>query len=175
MPKNPSRPKIKYKKVGRKPKPPNKTKEEIKANNLKRLEKRFNINPQKVATLLTKEKGLLNHTARLLKMSRQTLVRYIEKYPSCLEALLTAREAMGDVAEKKLYELIEAGDVRCLLYYLSTVHRSRGYGIRAEDPSANIGGGGPVMIETVNIIGIPSGTFLPKEVAQKDSMVIEHE
>jgi hypothetical protein len=174
MPKNPNRPKIKYKKVGRKPKPPNKTKEQKAATRLKKFERTFHVTPQKVITVLTREKGLLNQSAKELKMSRQTLVRYIEKYPACVDALLTARESMGDVAEKKLYELIEAGDVRCLLYYLSTVHRSRGYGIRAEDPSANFGNG-PVMIETVNIVGIPSGTYLPKEVAAKDSMVIDHE
>ena len=82
---------------------------------------------------------------------------------------------MGDKAERKLFEAIEAGDVRCILFYLSTVHRHRGYAHAAEDQSAaDSNGRGPVFVETVNIVGIPSGTFLPKEIAAKDNMVIEN-
>ena len=175
MPKKPTRPKIKYKKVGRKPKPPLMTEDEKAAARLKLTEKRFNLNPQKVVRELVKEHGLIARVCKNLKLTRPTLLLYIEKNPICVEALLTARENMGDVAEKKLYELIEAGDVRCILYYLSTVHRNRGYGLRQNEDPAALGHSGPVIIETVNIVGIPSGTFLPKEVAAKDSMVIEHE
>jgi hypothetical protein len=174
MPKNPDRPKIKYKRVGRKPPPPKKTPEEIAARAQAKLEARYHISPTVVCDAIVRERGLLRGVCRMLKMPRTTLVRYIDKHEVCMQALHVARDDMGDVAEKKLYELIEAGDVRCILYYLSTVHRSRGYGLRTdEDPTAN-NGRGAVFVETVNIVGVPSGTFLPKEIAAKDDMVIDN-
>jgi hypothetical protein len=173
-PRHPNRPKIKFKRVGRKPPPPPKTKEEIAAKQIAKLEQRHKINPSKVSLLLLKERGTITGVARLLKVPRATLLRYIEKHDECMEALTHAREAMGDKAESKLFELIDQGDVRCILYYLSTVHRHRGYGLRSDDDNSIGNGRGPVFVETVNVIGVPSGTFLPKEAVTQDSMVIDN-
>jgi len=128
MPKNPDRPKIKYKRVKKAPPPPL-TREQIQERNLAKLEKRHRINPAMVTQMILKERGLLTQICRSLKIPRTTLKHYIEKHDECAEALVQAREAMGDKAEKKLFQLIDQGDVRCLLYYLSTVHAARGYGI----------------------------------------------
>jgi hypothetical protein len=150
------------------------SREKILARNTAKIEKRYHVTPHLVSTLLLKNRGLINAVSRALKIPRQTLVRYIDKHEECLEALHTSRDAMGDVAEGKLFQAIEAGDVRCILYYLSTVHRQRGYGLRQEDVVNQSGGNGPVFVETVNIVGVPSGTYLPKEIAQRDNMVIEN-
>ena len=175
MPKNPNRPKIKYKHV-KKPPAPLLTKDELQARNRARLETKLKIDPAKVSAMIAKEHGLLTQICRSLKVSRATLMRYIEKDDGLVEALTHAREAMGDTAERKLFDAIEAGDVRCILYYLSTVHRHRGYGMNNADAASNNDiGRGPVFVETVNIVGIPSGTFLPKEVAAKDSMIIDND
>jgi len=154
--------------------PPRKTREEILANNLARIEQRHGITPTLVSTMILKQRGLLTQVCRSLKIPRSTMTRYIEKHPECMDAMENAREAMGDKAESKLFEAIDAGDTRCILFYLTTVHRHRGYAMRPDlaDPTDQ-GGRGPVFVETVNIVGIPSGTFLPKEVAQKDNMVID--
>ena len=155
--------------------PPKKTREEIEAKNLAKVEARHNITPSLVAAVILKQRGLLTYVARTLKVPRMTLGRYIDKHPECVDALEHAREATGDKAEQKLFELIDAGDVRCVLFYLSTVHKHRGYAMRPGDIDPNDQNGrGPVFVETVNIVGIPSGTFLPKEIAQKDNMVIEN-
>jgi hypothetical protein len=174
MPKNPDRPKIKYKPIKKPKLPPARIPpEEIRAARLAKSERKYKLTPGKVCTTILKERGLLTQVCRLLKTPRNTLVRYIERTPECVEALEHARSAMGDKAEAKLFELIEAGDVRCILYYLSTVHRARGYGLdrngNGTNGGDNGGGGTPVFVETVNIVGIPSGTFLPKE-----APVIEH-
>jgi hypothetical protein len=175
MPKNPDRPKIKYKRVKKAPPPPL-TREQIQERNLAKLEKRHRINPAMVTQMILKERGLLTQICRSLKIPRTTLKHYIEKHDECAEALVQAREAMGDKAEKKLFQLIDQGDVRCLLYYLSTVHAARGYGINraAAAAAGNDIDGRPVYVETVNIIGIPSGTFLPKETATRENLVIDH-
>jgi hypothetical protein len=184
MPKNPRPKRLKarykpgYGKNGQKivkPPQPKLTQEEIAARNLEKVEARHGITPHKVATMILKERGLLTQVVRSLKIPRSTLLRYIEKHDVCVEALSHARDAMGDKAERKLFEAIDAGDVRCILYYLSTVHRHRGYGLnRADMPDDNGGGSRPVFVETVNVIGIPSGTFLPKEIANQDNMVIDN-
>jgi hypothetical protein len=155
--------------------PPKKTREEIQAANLARVEARHNITPSLVATMILKQRGLLTQVCRSLKVPRETLRRYIDKHPECVDAMENAVAAMGDKAESKLFEAIDAGDTRCILFYLTTVHRHRGYAMRPEDQSAaESNGRGPVFVETVNIVGIPSGTFLPKEIAQKDNMVIDN-
>src|SRR5262245_50901394 len=124
-------------------------------------EQRFNITPKLVAHMLRQQNGLLTATAKKLGMPHATLHRYIKAVPECREAAEEAREAMGDIAESKLFELIRQGDVRCLLYYLSTVHRNRGYGLRPGESPFNPQENRPVFVETVTVIGIPSGTFLP--------------
>ena len=172
--KNPNRPKIKYKHV-KKPPPPRLTPEEKAARQLERTEARLDITPEKVNVMIAQERGLLTQVCRSLKVPRATLLRYIEKHAECQEAMTHARDAMGDKAEKKLFQLIDAGDVRCLLFYLSTVQGHRGYRMGnlngTHDPET---GGRPVFVETVNIVGIPRGTFLPKELATADNMVIEN-
>jgi hypothetical protein len=160
------RPKIKFKPKGIK-KPKKKSKRHPPAWHKRRYrartEKKYKIKPAKVVEALIKEHGLTSPAAKVLNMPRTTLLRYIEQFEVCREALAHAREGMGDVAESKLFQLIEQGDVRCILYYLSTVHRHRGYGLNnSDDPSRN-GGSGPTFVETVNIIGVPPGTFLPPE------------
>jgi hypothetical protein len=180
MPKPTPRPKARvkpgYKRNGEKKQPPpKKTREEIQAANLAKVEARHGITPTLVSTMILKQRGLLTNVCRSLKVPRETLNRYIQKHTECLDALEHAREAMGDKAESKLFELIDQGDTRCILFYLSTVHKHRGYAMRPGDEgAAENGSRGPVFVETVNIVGIPSGTFLPKEIAQKDNMVIEN-
>jgi hypothetical protein len=125
--------------------------------------------------MILKQRGLLTQVCRSLKVPRETLRRYIDKHQECVDAMENAVSAMGDKAESKLFEAIDAGDVRCILFYLTTVHKHRGYAMRPGDESAAENGSrGPVFVETVNIVGIPSGTFLPKEIAQKDNMVIDN-
>jgi hypothetical protein len=178
MPKNPDRPKLKRKKkIGRGPgRPPRAplTADGAVQRAVAKVETRHHISPKVVSEALLKSHGLLKMAAHALDMPRATLVRYIDRHEVCMETLHAAREGMGDVAEAKLFELIEEGDVRCILYYLSTVHRGRGYGTRNEEDPAGSNGRGPVFVETVNIVGVPSGTFLPKDVATKDSMVIDN-
>jgi hypothetical protein len=176
MPKNPDRPKIKFKRVGIKARKPKrkKTPEQLAEKRLAKLERRYHLTPSKVAVLILKERGLLTYVCRALKMPRTTLVHYIERYPECIEALDHARNAMGDKAEQKLYELIDAGDVRCILYYLSTVQRHRGYGLNANAINSESGGNDnrQVFVETVNIVGVPPGTYLPKEIAAPDNSAV---
>lgn len=136
------------------------------------IEHDYKITPKMVCVLVRREHGLMTNVAKALKVPYTTMLRYAKQRPEVQDAVTTAREAMGDVAEKKLFELIRAGDVRCLLYYLSTVHRGRGYGLRpGEGPFDPDGAGKRSMhVDTINIISVPSGKFLSEP---KQPVVIE--
>ena len=168
-----TRPKLKTK-PKKKVKPPKLTPEELSARRMQETERRHKITPSKVNNAIINARGLLTDVCRKLRIPRTTLLRYIEKHDICLETLGYARDEMGDIAEAKLFEKIEQGDVRCLLYYLSTVHRHRGYGLNNSDAPTQNEGRGPVFVETVNIVGVPSGTYLPVADATRDNMVIDN-
>lgn len=123
------------------------------------IAKRFKFTERVLVQAIIKCDGSLIEVARRFKIPRTTLLRYVENNKLCQMALDDAREGMGDEAETKLRQLIREGDVRCLLYYLSTVHRHRGYGLNASDSPG--GGSSPTFVADITIIGVPSGTFLP--------------
>lgn len=135
------------------------------------IEKRFCITATQVSNVIRREYGLLANTSKALKIPLSTLKRYIKARPQCAEAAIEAREKMGDIAEQKLFELIKNGDVRCLLYYLSTVHRNRGYGLRPGENPFSPQENRPVHVETINIVAVPEGQFIPKP----QPPAIEHE
>jgi hypothetical protein len=63
---------------------------------------------------------------------------------------------MGDKAEKKLYELVEQGDLRAVSFYLSCCHKDRGYG-SSPGTTLNTGDTTNVMvIGSVHIETIPT-------------------
>jgi hypothetical protein len=126
-----------------------------------RQEATHGLTPQKVCEAIAAEHGMISHIALRLGVSVAHLRVYLGKSSVCAKALLEAREAMGDVAERKLYDLIAAGDVRCIIYYLSTVHKRRGYGLKNTEEAQF--GEAKQIVNTVNIVAIPSGQFLSKD------------
>jgi hypothetical protein len=80
-----------------------------------------------------------------------------------MQVMKEARDGLGDLAEKKLYDLIEAGDYRAIVFYLSTMCRDRGYtlpkGAALESNVTN----NNLIVDTVNIVSVPSGRFLTAE------------
>jgi hypothetical protein len=178
QPQPPPRPQIKYKRGYKPPRPGRKNLPgRVKVANAvkKRTERRYGLDPKKVCSAIAKAHGSLTKVCEFFRIPRSTMIRYLERNEICREALDHAREDMGDIAESKLFEHIESGDIRCLLFYLSTVHRQRGYGLGNSNAVGGASTGGPVFVDTVNIIGVPSGTFLPPEIANRDNMVIEGE
>ncbi len=118
---------------------------------------RQSLTQEAVIEAITNERGMILHAANALGVSRKILREYIADHAACADAHKEAREAMGDTAERKLYDMIDAGDVRCIMYYLSTVHRDRGYGMKGHESLPN---NNQTYVSTVNIVAIPSGQFL---------------
>jgi len=128
-----------------------------------RINRRYELTPEKVCEAIIKHRGMLTEIAEDLGVRRLWLRNYIADRKPCIAQLKEAREEMGDVAEKKLYELIEAGHFPAITFYLSTVHRNRGYGLGRNAQLPGVTNNVINQIESVNIVTIPSGTYLSAE------------
>jgi hypothetical protein len=131
-----------------------------------RLEEKYGLTTAQVVVAIVEERGLMAKTAARLGVTYQVLRDYITRREACAMALKEAREQMGDTAEKKLFEKIEQGDVRCIMYYLSTVHKSRGYGMSRGEADSAFASPNQIYVEQVNVIGVAPGTFLSPEEAK---------
>jgi hypothetical protein len=79
------------------------------------------------ADAIRNAKGFISVAARHLGVSRTQMYRAIDKYPSVKEAVEDARENMTDLAEGKLVEQINAGNITAIIFYLKTQAKERGY------------------------------------------------
>jgi len=87
---------------------------------------------QQMINALTQAHGLIAPAAQALHCHRHTVDRYIARYPLVRRAYEEAREAVIDLAESKLIELVEQRDWRAIRYLLSTLGKDRGYVERTE-------------------------------------------
>jgi hypothetical protein len=118
-----------------------------------------------VCDVLRQERGSMFHSALTLGITRSRLANYMENHKACMETWKEAHEALGDIAERKLHELIMSGDVRCITWYLGTKHAHRGYGKVDAEATAQFGDVRKI-VSTVNIISIPNGHYLSREEAR---------
>jgi len=98
----------------------------------------------RIITALRETQGLLTLAARKAGVSYTTINRYVGEFPSVAAAVHEAKESMLDFAEGKLMENIRAGDNACIIFYLKTQGKGRGYIERTEHTGE---GGGPVRVE----------------------------
>ena len=76
--------------------------------------------------------GILTAAARNLDCARCTVYEYIERYPPLKDVLSEAREGSLDLAESKLMEAIDAGNLTAIIFFLKTQGKSRGYVERSQ-------------------------------------------
>jgi hypothetical protein len=88
--------------------------------------------PDEVIAALRASGGIRSIAASKLNCSRSTVTNYVDRYPQIAEALEDIEEGLLDLAEAKFIEHIEAGEKTCLLFYLSTKGKHRGYVKRLE-------------------------------------------
>lgn len=93
-----------------------------------------------VANAVTESKGILAQAARLLGCDRQTVVNYINRYPSVKVAFEEANETTIDFVESQLLAQIRAGNPTSTIFFLKTKARHRGYTERIQqDITINVG------------------------------------
>ena len=97
----------------------------------------------RIIKAITESNGLLTLTAKKAGLGYTTVWRYTQDFPSVKQAVVEAKERMLDFAEGKLYEKIRGGDNACIIFYLKTQGKGRGYIERQEFTGV---GGSPIKI-----------------------------
>lgn len=93
---------------------------------------RTRLRKGEVAEALRQAANLKTRAAEILGVDRKTLYTYLQKHPD-LEAIGDEiQETMLDVAESKMYTMINGGDKTMIIFYLKTKGRQRGYVERRE-------------------------------------------
>lgn len=87
---------------------------------------------KEVKAALRKSKGIVSVAAKNLGISDTALYRRIQRNKSLQNVKWEAREGVVDMAEAKLFKLINGDDFRAIKYTLSTLGKSRGYVERVE-------------------------------------------
>lgn len=105
-----------------------------------------------VMEALRRTHGLVAPAAELLGVSRGSLYRAIDRYKLKDYQRQLREEVIGDIAELKLFEAIQAGKPWAVTFYLKTLGRWRGYVERQEIASV-----GEVQIELVEADGDGAG------------------
>ncbi len=81
-----------------------------------------------VETALRAKAGLITAAAEALGCSRKTVERYMARYPQLRAIQAEVRECMIDLAENRLYKLLDEGHSPTVRWYLGRMATDRGYG-----------------------------------------------
>ena len=80
--------------------------------------------------------GFITTVAGRIGCPRDTVYRYIKKYPTVAQAIQDERDKMKDFAEGQLFKNIKDGKETSLIFYLKTQAKDRGY--IESNPNINI-------------------------------------
>lgn len=80
-----------------------------------------------VVAALQQSGGIMAHAARKLGLDRSTLHKRIHENQNLKDALDEAKETNLDVAETKLMQAINKGELAAVFFYLKTQGKRRGY------------------------------------------------
>jgi hypothetical protein len=90
------------------------------------------VSDEQFIEAIYKARGVKSIIAKLLGLNVSGVYTRINRNPDLQEAVRIASEGFKDIAETKLFELVEAGDFHAIKFYLSTQGRDRGYGDKVE-------------------------------------------
>ena len=94
--------------------------------------KNYVYSEESVIEALKSSRGIVSAAARRLGMTRRQLTRRVKDSEKLKEVRDDARAEFCDLAESKLVELVEAGNVPSVLFELKCLAKDRGYVERAE-------------------------------------------
>jgi hypothetical protein len=101
------------------------------------MKNRFKI--EQVAEALRKSAGIQAGAARILGCTRQAISLYVARYPQLARVVDDAVEFNLDLAETKLIDAVNQGEMTAIKFYLETKGKSRNYTRRHEVTGANGG------------------------------------
>jgi len=71
--------------------------------------------------------GVVSEVAERLGCGRSTVYRYVYRYPSVYEALEDECGELLDIAEGGLFDRVQKGDLKAIMFVLKTLGKNRGY------------------------------------------------
>jgi hypothetical protein len=93
----------------------------------KRLNCSGKVSTDEIIEALVAENGMLTIAAKRLKISFNTLKKYISKDPKVQEAISFIEEHSLDRAEKRLLTMIDEGNTAAVFFYLKCKGKKRGF------------------------------------------------
>ena len=99
---------------------------------------------------LREKHGNMAAAARFLNCSRNTISRYIKKYPTVQAVADEERETLIDFAENQLFKQVQDGNITAIIFTLKTIGKHRGYVERQEVTGAE---GKALTIKWVDVEG----------------------
>jgi len=85
-----------------------------------------------IAVSLVKNSGVLILVAKDMGMSRESLVKRIDRHPYLQEIMAEIDAKILDIAEGKLFEALGKGDMATIRWYLERKGKSRGYATKID-------------------------------------------
>ena len=118
-----------------------------------------------VADALRSTGGIRTNAALLLKCSPSTIKRYIDRSEALARIESEVVEHILDLAESKLVEAINDGNLTAIMFYLKTKGKHRGYTERHQVEGKD---GGPVEVKAMlDLSGLsPAGIRFLQDVVQ---------
>ena len=119
------------------------------------MAKRLALKIEEIRDAIIKCGGMQAHAAKMLGVNRSTLANRVRKSSVLREAIEESRERMLDIAESKLIEKVNAGDLGAICFFLKCQGKQRGYIEKAQiEHSGGVKNEGPPELTIVlNKIG----------------------
>ena len=84
------------------------------------------------AAAFTEARGVVRDAAALIGVPEADLRRALARWPELRDVQQAQREHLLDIAEKRLAEAVEEGDMSSVKYVLNSLGRQRGYGTKVQ-------------------------------------------
>lgn len=132
---------------------------------------------KKIIKAIKEAKGLLTVAAVRAGVTYWTIWKYSKDYPSVAKAIEESKEGLLDLAEAKLYQEINSGNMTAIIFYLKTQGKKRGYIERVEQTGID---GAPIKHEnqvnfSLNIKDVERTILIANDLDIKPEMVGEIE
>lgn len=99
------------------------------------------LTAEQIEQAIRAKHGNITRAAEGLGVSRVAIYKRVKANKRLQAVLVEARESLADLAEDKLRELIEQGNVTAIIFALKTVGKERGYVERYQTEHTGAGGG----------------------------------
>lgn len=92
-----------------------------------------------VIAVIAAKNGNLTEVAKAMKVQPNTIHNYRHRYPEVEEAFRDARAAFVDLAETRLREAVDSGDITAIIFTLKCQGKARGYIERDQHEHGQVG------------------------------------